>query len=64
MLRAGGLDPGIVRLIGGNNERSTAVVKKGNLWTDEFKTNSGVLQGFPLSPHLFNIFLEKIMGKH
>lgn len=56
-----GFDENIIGLIKNINSQSRATVRRGKIITSEFTTNKGVLQGCPLSPHLFNIFLEYVM---
>ena len=56
-----GFEEGIVNVIDRLYKETKVSVKKGNLKTDSFTTERGIIQGCPLSPHLFNIFLEKIM---
>lgn len=42
-------------------EGTAASVKKGPITTDTFSTQRGIIQGCPLSPQLFNVFLDKVM---
>ena len=61
VLRNYGFEESIVNVIGTLNERTGAVVRKGTIVTDRFRTECGVIQGCPLSPHLFNTYLEQVM---
>ena len=56
-----GFEEGIVNVIDRLYKDTKVSVKKGSIKTDSFTTERGIIQGCPLSPHLFNIFLEKIM---
>ena len=40
---------------------TTARVRKADIVAENFPTTSGVIEGCPLSPHLFNLYLEKFM---
>ena len=40
---------------------TTARVRKADIVTENFETTRGVIQGCPLSPHLFNLYLERVM---
>ena len=39
----------------------SARIRKDSIISENFETTGGVIQGCPLSPHLFNIYLEWIM---
>ena len=56
-----GFEPDIIRAIKNIYDSTTARVNKGNITTDSFPTTGGVIQGCPLAPHLFNLFLEWVM---
>ena len=61
MMIAIGIDPKIVRIIESlYNETECTVVIDRQL-TEWFAVKIGLRQGFPLSPTLFNIFLEFVM---
>ena len=55
------IDPDIIEAINNIYSNTTARVKKGPITTDNFTTTGGVIQGCPLSPHLFNLFLEWVL---
>ena len=63
VLRRFGFEEPIIRLIGSIYESTQAKVKKGSVTTSTLSTNQGVIQGCPLSPHLFNLFLEMVMNE-
>ena len=61
VLKQWGLEQKILETIRRLYENTSAQVRKGNLLTEEFKTSGGVIQGCPLSPHLFNLYLEWVI---
>ena len=60
-LRHYGFERELVNLIERMYEKASAAVRKGQVMTDSFNTKRGIIQGCPLSPQLFNVFLEKVM---
>jgi len=56
-----GFEPDLISTIKRLYEGTNAKVKKSTMITDKFETTKGVIQGCPLSPHLFNIYLEWII---
>ena len=61
VLKQWGLEPKILDTIRRLYANTSAQVRKGKLLTEEFRTTGGVIQGCPLSPHLFNLYLEWVM---
>ena len=57
-LMSWGLSPKFCRIMKSMYDKLTACVKIGNKRTDFFISNVGTRQGCPLSPFLFNIFLN------
>ena len=56
-----GFEPDLISTIKRLYEGTNAKVKKITMITDKFETTKGVIQGCPLSPHLFNIYLEWVI---
>ena len=56
-----GFEENLKRTIKKLYENTTAKIRKDSIISENFETASGVIQGCPLSPHLFNIYLEWIM---
>jgi len=54
---------GLKNCIGSLHNQSMFSVLVGGIMSNPFKTNTGVRQGCPLSPFLFNLFLEQIMAQ-
>ena len=44
-------------------ENTTAKVKVNNAYTEEFRVESGVKQGDPLSPTLFSLVIDTVLKK-
>ena len=44
-------------------ENTTAKVKVNNAYTSEFRVESGVKQGDPLSPTLFSLVIDTVLKK-
>ena len=61
VLRSFGFEDALASLINRLYESTTATVRKGRITTESFATECGVIQGCPLSPHLFNLFLDKVL---
>ena len=57
-----GFEENLKRTIKKLYENTTAKIRKDSIISENFETTGGVIQGRPLSPHLFNIYLEWIMG--
>ena len=53
----------LIRLIKVTLENTTAKVKVNNAYTMEFRVESGVKQGDPLSPTLFSLVIDTILKK-
>jgi hypothetical protein len=53
----------LIRLIKLTLESTTAKVKVNNAYTMEFRVKSGVKQGDPLSPTLFNLVIDTVLKK-
>ena len=51
----------LVNLIKLTLEKTTAKVKVNNLYTSDFRVDSGVKQGDPLSPTLFNLVIDPVL---
>ena len=56
-----GFEENLKRTIKKLYENTTARIRKDTIISENFETTGGVIQGCPLSPHLFNIYLEWIM---
>ncbi|XP_068240218.1 craniofacial development protein 2-like [Palaemon carinicauda] len=61
ILKEWGLEPKILETIRRLYERKSIRVRKGKCSIEEFITTGGVILGCPLSPHLFNLYLEWVM---
>jgi hypothetical protein len=55
--------PKLIRLVKLTFENTTAKVKVNNAYTSEFRVESGVKQGDPLSPTLFNLVIDTVLRK-
>ncbi len=58
-----GFEEKLVEFIAKLNGMTKAVVRKGKITTEKFDTRNGIIQGCPLSPHLFNTYLEWVMAE-
>ena len=56
-----GFEENLKRTIKKLYENTTAKIRKDSIISENFETAGGVIQGCPLSPHLFNNYLEWIM---
>ena len=61
VLREFGVEEGVTRTVNRMYQDTMARVRKRNIITEGFMTNKGVIQGCPMSPCLFNIYLQKII---
>jgi len=57
------IHPKLVRLVKLTLENTTAKVKVNNAYTSEFRMESGVKQGCPLSPTLFSLVIDTVLKK-
>jgi len=57
------IPPKLIRLVKLTLENTTAKVKVNNTNTSEFRVDSGVKQGDPLSPTLFSLVIDTILKK-
>jgi len=57
------IPPKLIRLVKLTLENTTAKVKVNNLYTSEFRVESGVKQGDLLSPTLFSLVIDTILKK-
>jgi len=55
------IPPRLIRLVKLTLENTMAKVKVNNLYTTEFKVESGIKQGNPLSPTLFNLVIDTLL---
>jgi hypothetical protein len=55
--------PKLIRLIKLTLENTTAKVKVNNAYTEEFRVESGIKQGDPLSPTLFSLVIDTVLKK-
>jgi hypothetical protein len=55
--------PKLIRLVKLTLENTMEKVKVNNLYTSEFRVESGVTQGGPLSPTLFSLVIDTILKK-
>jgi len=55
------IPPKLIRLIKLTLENTTAKVKVNNAYTEEFRVESGVKQGDPLSPTLFSLVIDTVL---
>jgi hypothetical protein len=53
----------LIRLIKLTLENTTTKVKVNNAYTEEFRVESGVKQGDPLSPTLFSLVIDTVIRK-
>ena len=61
VLKSFNFDQGLVNVISSMCCSTGARVRKKKTVTRNLATNKGITQGYPLFPHLFNIFLEGFM---
>lgn len=61
IMREWGFEEELVRTVEELYSNTTARVRKADIVTKNFETTRGVIQGCPLSPHLFNLYLERVM---
>ncbi len=61
VMRSWGFQESLVRAIEELYGNTTARVRKADVVTETFPTTRGVIQGCPLSPHLYNLYLERVM---
>jgi len=57
------IPPKLIRIIKLTLENTTAKVKINNAYTEEFRVESGVKQGDPLSPTLFSLAIDTMLKK-
>jgi len=57
------IPPKLIRLIELTLENTTAKVKVNNTYTEEFRVESGVKQGDPLSVTLFSLVIDTVIRK-
>ena len=57
------IPPKLIRLVKLTLENTTAKVKVNNEYTSEFRVESGVKQGDPLSPTLFSLVIDTVLKK-
>ena len=57
------IPPKLIGLIKLTLENTTANVKVNNACTEEFRVESGVKQGDPLSPTLFSLVIDTVLKK-
>jgi len=57
------IPPKLIRLVKLTLEHPTAKVKVNNAYTLEFRVESGVKQGDPLSPTLFSLVINTVLKK-
>ena len=57
------IPPKLIRLIKLTLENTTAKVKVNNAYMEEFRVESGVKQGDPLSPTLFSLVTDTVIKK-
>jgi hypothetical protein len=57
------IPPKLIRLIKLTLENTTAKVKVNNTCREEFRVESGVKQGDPLSPTLFSLVIDTVLKK-
>jgi hypothetical protein len=57
------IPPKLINLIRLTLENTTAKVKVNNAYTKDFKLDSGVKQGDPLSPTLFNLVMDLVISQ-
>lgn len=60
VMRSWGFEESLVRVIEDLYSNTTARVRKADVVTEIFPT-CGVIQGCSLSPHLFNLYLERVI---
>ena len=63
IMRRHGISKEIIECIKSAYDSSECTVMYGNLLSDKFHPQLGVRQGCPLSPCLFNLFLEEVMAE-
>ena len=56
-----GIEPGLVEEVCSMHSGSKARVRERRIITEKFEIKKGVTQGCPLSPYLFNLYLERLM---
>ncbi len=61
VLEQWGLETDITNTVSRLYGNTTSRVKKGNITTNNFPTTGGVIKGYPLSPHIFNLYLEWVV---